>query len=700
MGDKKYKAFISYSHADEAWGGWLQRALERFRAPGALARRLEAEGGAARLAPVFRDREDLPVAGNLNAAIQAALADSEYQIVLCSPNAAKSKWVNEEIKLFHKLHGPGKVFALIIDGEPFASGIDGRAEEECFPPALRVQLGADGEETEAPAEPLAADAREHGDGRRYAMLKVAAGMLGVGLDDLVRRDAQRRARQAWTITGASLAGTAAAAALAFYAVAKGNEATRMRGEAETLIEFMLTDLKDRLEPVGRLDVLEAVVAKAMNYYENQDARALDDDALARRAKAMMQLGTIDYRRNNFNDAQKAYESAEAASGELLRRAPNNPDRIFDHAQNVFYVGETAARRYDQKKREQQNNEYLRLAQRLVELEPENPRSRLEVAYATSNIGGAYFTEGEYAKAIPYFERSIEARAELLAADPENDGLRRAYAYAISWLAYSLTQLGDYQAAIEQLQKQLKAYGRLAETKTQDFSALDAVVTAQRRLAIAYLLLGDRDAASEVNEAARVTANALVARDPLNANWGINAAHIERERSILLFGSGDLAGAETAANRSVQLIEAVLTEDASQWYYSALGQSLAWRIELLGGQASVPDAGRLDKLIASAIDRDAIDNASFIASASLALARCECRRGANQSASDILGRAITALEPVIDRMPAPAKIDLAAIFVEAGEPKKAAPLIAELDALGTRRSDFLALKEDYLKIAAQ
>ncbi|HNR77741.1 MAG TPA: toll/interleukin-1 receptor domain-containing protein, partial [Parvularculaceae bacterium] len=170
MGDKKFKAFISYSHADENWGGWMQRSLERFRAPAALAQNLTAQGKSVRLAPVFRDREDLPVAGNLNAAIQAALADSECQIVLCSPNAAKSKWVNEEIKLFHRLHGPGRVFAVIVAGEPFASSMPGREDEECFPPALRIALDENGELTDRPAEPLAADAREHGDGKRYAML--------------------------------------------------------------------------------------------------------------------------------------------------------------------------------------------------------------------------------------------------------------------------------------------------------------------------------------------------------------------------------------------------------------------------------------------------------------------------------------------------------------------------------------------------
>ncbi|MEZ5915881.1 MAG: toll/interleukin-1 receptor domain-containing protein [Parvularculaceae bacterium] len=673
---------------------------ERFRASAALARALEADGASARLSPVFRDREDFPVAGSLNAAIQAALADSEYQIVLCSPNAAKSKWVNDEVKLFHKLHGPGRVFLVIVGGEPFASKIPGREAAECFPPALRFVLDENGEPTGEAAEPLAADAREEGDGKRYAMLKVAAGMLGVGLDDLVRRDAQRRARQAWTITGASMAGMAATIALSVFAVNKSNEATRLRGEAEDLIEFMLTDLKDRLEPVGRLDVLESVVDRAMDYYAGLDLKSLDDDALARRAKAMMQLGTIDYRRNHLTEAQKAYETAEAATAELLRRAPNNPDRIFDHAQNVFDVGGAAMRRYDRTTPEQQNNEYLRLAQRLMEIDGDNPRSQLELAYATNNLGNVRSEAGLYGEAVPFYEKSIEARARLLAANPDDDKLRRAYAYAISWYALTLLRLGEYRPAIDQLHKQLGVYGALAEIRSQDFLTLDAVVTAQRRLADAYSLVGDAEAAADANTKAEITAKALVERDAQNANWSINAAHIERESSIRCFTAGDIKAARAAADRSVAIVEGVLTDDAPQWYRTALGQSLAWRIELSADDAAASDIEQLDRLIAGAIESDVKDNAGFIANASRTLAQFARKRGDAQKARAYLDRAIRALEPVLDRIPAATKIDVAGLYLDAGAAEKSAPLFETLDALGTRRPDYLAIRQEYLKIAAK
>ncbi|MEX0644319.1 MAG: toll/interleukin-1 receptor domain-containing protein, partial [Parvularculaceae bacterium] len=244
MGEHKYRAFISYSHADEKWGDWLHRALETYRAPKALVGGKTLFGPVPeRLTPIFRDRADLPAAGSLNAEIEAALSASLFQIVICSPQAARSRWVNEEIKYFKRVHGPGRVLALIVAGEPMASATPGREDEECFPPALRFHVDAAGAVTNEAAEPVAADARRERDGRRYALLKVAAGLIGVKLDDLIQREAARRAQRARLVMGGS---AAIAMVMVFFAAAAllaREEAFRMRTQAENLIEFMLTDLR-------------------------------------------------------------------------------------------------------------------------------------------------------------------------------------------------------------------------------------------------------------------------------------------------------------------------------------------------------------------------------------------------------------------------------------------------------------------------
>ena len=190
--DYKYWAFISYSHQDRAWGDWLHKTLETYRVPRRLVGRASRDGQVPeRLYPVFRDRDELPSSANLGDVLNESLRQSRYQIVICSPRSAASRWVNEEIKYFKSLGREDRVLCLIVDGEPNVFDIPGRDIEECFAPALRYRVNAHGQITNAPAEPIAADAREHADGKRGAKLKLLSGLLGVGLDEIVQRERQR-----------------------------------------------------------------------------------------------------------------------------------------------------------------------------------------------------------------------------------------------------------------------------------------------------------------------------------------------------------------------------------------------------------------------------------------------------------------------------------------------------------------------------
>ncbi|MEJ8848544.1 TIR domain-containing protein [Variovorax rhizosphaerae] len=239
-GSARYRAFLSYSHADERWASWLHRALEGYRLPRQLAGGTGRHGALPqRLFPVFRDREELASAADLPARIREALAESQALVVICSPRAASSRWVGQEIRSFKATHGEEQVYCLIVDGEPHASEVEGGAARECFPAAIRFRVGADGDLSDQAAEPLAADARPSGDGRHGALLKLLAGLLGVELDLLRRRDEQRRRRrnQGWGVAAAAL--IAVLSAGVWYSNAQRLEAERQRDLADTRQQIAL-----------------------------------------------------------------------------------------------------------------------------------------------------------------------------------------------------------------------------------------------------------------------------------------------------------------------------------------------------------------------------------------------------------------------------------------------------------------------------
>ena len=101
----KYRAFISYSHADTAWAKWLQRGLESFNIDNDLAGRETARGTIPEtLRPIFRDREDFTAGEALPEQTLAALDASNTLIMVCSPDSARSNYVNEEARLFKSRH--------------------------------------------------------------------------------------------------------------------------------------------------------------------------------------------------------------------------------------------------------------------------------------------------------------------------------------------------------------------------------------------------------------------------------------------------------------------------------------------------------------------------------------------------------------------------------------------------------------------
>jgi len=145
--EPRYWAFLSYSHADARFAQWLRRKLEGYPIPGRLVGRTTPAGVVpARLRPIFRDREEMGAGPDLSERLKAALSDSAYLIVICSPAAVKSAWVNEEIRRFKALRGDERVLAVMINGDPFASELADGADRECFPEPLRRRLAG-----EAPA---------------------------------------------------------------------------------------------------------------------------------------------------------------------------------------------------------------------------------------------------------------------------------------------------------------------------------------------------------------------------------------------------------------------------------------------------------------------------------------------------------------------------------------------------------------------
>ena len=305
----RYWAFISYSQHDAEWAKRLHAFLELYRIPRALVGR--KVGGLVippRLLPIFRDRDELAGSPDLGATLEEALAASRALIVICSPHAAASVWVGEEIRTWKAMGRANHLFPLIVGGEPYASDNPETALAECFPPALRYEMTRDRAFTGRRTEPLAADVRRGKDGWNNAALKLIAGILGLRFDDLRQREAARQRRR--RIVRAAMAVAATIAAGFFYVVLADADVPvpaggAIRGQLDHYgwtwfrpvlnqrdMERRATNIRERLrqrlfasiatgelerQPVSAWDIGQAVAAA----FRDRDTPARDLEALPR-----------------------------------------------------------------------------------------------------------------------------------------------------------------------------------------------------------------------------------------------------------------------------------------------------------------------------------------------------------------------------------------------------------------------------------
>ena len=285
----KYNAFISYRHADpdDFIAGLIHKKLETFKVP----RRITKATGIKKIERIFRDQEELPIDASLSDNIDAALNESEFLIVICSPRLLESRWCRAEIENFIRIRDREHILAVLVEGEP----------EEAFPDLIRF------DEEGNPVEPLAADVRgatkaEMKRKLNSEMMRLAAPLLHCGYDDLKQRHRERRIRRIMTVMAAVMALMVGFAG--YYAYTAAQITKNFRDKQVNQSKYLADTALDQLEAGDRMTAIQ-VALEALPSEEN-------DRPYVAKAEYALNRSLYSY----------------AVGGDLL------PDRSFHHSQPV------------------------------------------------------------------------------------------------------------------------------------------------------------------------------------------------------------------------------------------------------------------------------------------------------------------------------------------------------------------------------
>ena len=536
------------------------------------------------LAPVFRDRDDLSSASDLGETLHSALEQSQHLVVLCSPASAESPWVNEEIRSFRALGRGDEIHCVIVDGDPGAP----LGEGGCFPPALFEDQ--DGRNR----EPLAADPREFADGKRLALLKVAAGLLGVRLDALRRRDLARR-RRAQVITAF---GVLVAVVLVGFTISARLAERQERAQAEQMAAFIV-DLGDELKGDIDLESLARMSATAMSYLDQIDPDQLSPSSKIKVGLALRQVGLINWHQGKLQEAREAIERSLGIFVALSEAMPVPDGALedeiwFELGQAEFYIGYLMVETGSAKDTQVHFNRYLEIAQARHDERPDDPRWLLELSYATSALinVGLNLNEPVTDAVLESVDNNIAlARRAMEASDSSVEALAN-YGNELAFAGDAFMAACSLQASRDARQESLSVSETLFEQTAASAEFEIEIALRQRGLSHVLAAMGDTVGALAQQQAALRTFEKQLSRDPSNETLMTDVASSHRSIGRLHMYTGDLDAAARHQRQAFELLaplvadEEMLTSQLDE-YRDLIGQEVT-RARLAGDKTLALD----------------------------------------------------------------------------------------------------------------
>lgn len=354
-----------------------------------------------------------------------------------------------------------------------------------------------------------------------------------------------------------------ATALGISAVSAKQLAQNRRAEAEGLVGFMLGDFSDKLRPIGRLDLLDSVSAKALEYLSNSADDELSGPALTQRAKALQVLAEVRVKRGN---PPAALEALGAARAILLRQQAGGQDRwevLKNLGANAFWQGQI---HQDQGRWEEAQASYLQYkhySDQMVEMAPDNVEAWTEQSYAHTNLGQLALKRGQPGLAAQEFEASLKLKERAFLKKPGDLALIGELANSLSFLGTAKETLGELKEAMAIYEREISLAETPHKAAPDDSLWSSKLAAALQRRAKLRLVIAQHQAAQADLSRAEQLLQTVVKREPNHRVWqgNLGVARFDYLRSKYKDGAA-LPALKTLAAETAALV--ALDPKRAEW----------------------------------------------------------------------------------------------------------------------------------------
>ena len=308
--------------------------------------------------------------------------------------------------------------------------------------------------------------------------------------------------------------TFTAVLMSFRSFEAEKQAQQKRLAAESLLGFMVGDFADKLRSIGRMDLLDGISNKALEYFSDfSDAEKdhyLSTQARLQHGQTLEAMGEVAYSRDKIDEAKTALLAAREKLAPVLKEQPDNLELLKTLGANAFWLGQI---QYDAKNWLAVKPEfelYYSYSQAMYRVAPESFDALIELSYATNSLGSLAMKLQEFEQATAFFKESLTLKLLAQKTQPGNTALLADIADTRSWLASAALSEGDVPQAIIIYQQTQAEFEQRSAQKKADAYVIDKVFSSYALLALVYDSQGlTRQAFNQAYQAHQLLEQALM-----------------------------------------------------------------------------------------------------------------------------------------------------------------------------------------------
>lgn len=352
-----------------------------------------------------------------------------------------------------------------------------------------------------------------------------------------------------------------------------NAAVRSRGSAERLIGFMLGDLYKKIEPLGKLELLDDVCSRAVEYFDSLSEADASEEARVRQAEALQQVGWVRLGQGDSKGGMDAFQRSLQIMRTLVSKSPDNDEWQSELSTCYQHVGYVLEQQGDLSGALESHQAAFKIDEALAAKAPNDERWQSRLAISHGKLGHVLRKRHDLAGALAQYQANLQIMLSLTKKRPGNAASQVNLALSYSDVADVLEAQGDLSGALKEARASLEIVESLVVQHPGNTDWQSRLVAGHHAVGHLHREMGDLSAALEHEREAIKLSESLANRQPSNMQQQLDLAISHGKVGHVLKAKGDFSEALTHYRTNLEIMRSLVAKDpANALWQSSLALS--------------------------------------------------------------------------------------------------------------------------------